>query len=163
MPGLWLREFAWPPVGDCQAPRVHAGGALWQAVDGHSGRAYVLADAAPGDEWVPLAILQSLRGASAGEEPAFHYVVEADVAPEHEQEFNAWYGREHLPGLAQVPGTIRASRYRRDWGSPAYLACYDLTSPAVLELPEWLAVRHTDWSSRVRPLFRNARRVMFRR
>lgn len=163
MASLWLREFAWPPGGGCEAPLAHAGGALWQSVDGRSGRAYVLADASPGEDWVALAILQSLRGAAAGEDPGFHYVVEADVAPEHEQEFNAWYEREHLPGLAQVPGTIRAARYRRSWGSPSYLACYDLTSPAVLERPEWLAVRHTDWSSRVRPLFRNARRVMFRR
>jgi hypothetical protein len=35
-------------------------------------------------------------------------------------------------------------------------------SPQVLERPEWLAVRHTEWSDRVRPHFRNTVRVMFR-
>ena len=32
----------------------------------------------------------------------------------------------------------------------------------VVGSPEWLAVRATDWSSRVRPAFRNTRRTMFR-
>ena len=66
--------------------------------------------------------------------------------PEHESEFNAWYEQEHLPGLASVPGAIRAARYRRASGSPRYLACYDLLSLATLERPERLAARHTAWS-----------------
>ncbi len=85
------------------------------------------------------------------------------MVPEDEDELNAWYDQEHLPGLAGVPGTIIAMRFRRASGSPKYLACYDLTTPATLERDEWLAVRHTAWSSRVRPLFRNTRRTMFRR
>jgi hypothetical protein len=163
MSGLWLKDFAGPGWADAAPPGAHAGSALWQAMDGLSRRAYRVAGVAPGEGWVALAVLQALRGVSAGAAPGFHYVVEADVAPEHEQEFNAWYEQEHLPGLAAVPGTVRAARYRRAQGSPVYLACYDLTSPAVLERPEWLAVRHTEWSARVRPLFRNARRTMFRR
>ena len=105
----------------------------------------------------------SLAGASAGEPAPYHYVVETDIAPEHEAELNAWYEREHLPGLAAVPGTVRATRWRRSAGSPLYLACYDIVSPDSLQRPEWLAVRHTKWGSRVRPTFRNRRRTMFRR
>ena len=163
MSGLWLKDFAWPDGDDAVPPAAHAGSALWQSMNGLSSRAYRVAGTAPGEGWVALAVLQALRGASAGAEPGFHYVVEVDVAPEHERELNAWYEQEHLPGLARVPGTVRAARYRRAAGSPVYLACYDLTSPAALERPEWLAVRYTDWSSRVRPLFMNVRRTMFRR
>jgi hypothetical protein len=59
---------------------------------------------------------------------------------------------------------VRACRWLRAGdASPRYLACYDLTAPDTLERTEWLAVRHTAWSSRVRPLFLNPRRTMFHR
>ena len=49
-----------------------------------------------------------------------------------EEEFNAWYREEHLPGLAAVPGTVGAYRFLRPVGrSPRYVACYDLLSPQV--------------------------------
>ena len=49
---------------------------------------------------------------------------------------------------------------RRLDGHPTYIACYDLVSADVLGCEAWLAVRGTEWSSRVRPLFRNTRRTM---
>ena len=35
-----------------------------------------------------------------------------NVAPEAEDDFNAWYDEEHLVALARVPGTLAARRYR---------------------------------------------------
>ena len=110
-----------------------------------------------------LELLCEIRGASASEPAPFHYVVETDVLETQESDFNAWYDREHLPGLAAVPGTVRALRYRNLDDGPRYLACYDLTRPETLGSPPWLAVRGTPWSERVRPAFRNTRRTMFRR
>ena len=114
-------------------------------------------------EWTRLACLQQVHGASAGEVASHHYVVETDVLPEFEDELNAWYAQEHLPGLAAVPGTIRAARYIDATGSPRYYACYDLAGVHPLASAEWLAVRATPWSARVRPAFRNTRRTMFSR
>ena len=108
-----------------------------------------------------LQILLEIRGASAGAPAAFHYVVETEVLPECEDDFNAWYDEEHLAGLAAVPGTIRAVRYLRLDGSPKYGAFYELVSREVLGSPAWLEVRATAWSSRVRPAFRNTTRVMY--
>ena len=108
-----------------------------------------------------LEALQDLRGAAAGSEPAWHYVVETDVAPEAEADFNNWYTQEHMPGLAAVPGTIRAMRLRSLEGSPRYHALYQLQSRETFGSAPWLAVRATDWSSRVRPNFRNTKRTMF--
>lgn len=105
--------------------------------------------------------LASLKGASAGLVAPYHYVVETDIPAAAEADFNAWYEHEHLPGLASVPGTVQACRFRRLTGSPRYIACYDLMSPAVMERDEWLAVRHTPWSSRVRPMFVNTRRTLY--
>jgi hypothetical protein len=106
--------------------------------------------------------LAEWQGASAEEEAPFHYVVATDVEPQNEAEFNRWYDTEHMPGLAAVSGTVHCARLRSLDGAPRYHACYDLTSPEVLDGDEWLAVRHTAWSSRVRPHFRNPRRLMFR-
>jgi hypothetical protein len=136
----------------------------WQAKVGSGFRAYVGSELAPSEEWQRLECVQSLAGASAGEPVSFHYVVEADVLPENDSQLNAWYQDEHLPGLASVPGTIRAARYRRTHpttGRPKYYACYDLVSLDVTKTAPWLAVRHTAWSDVVRPLFLNTVRTEF--
>ena len=104
-----------------------------------------------------------LAGASHGQDAPWHYVVETDVTPEQDDDLNAWYDQEHLPGLAGVPGTVRAERYLCGEGSPRYHACYDLHTQETFGSPPWLAVRATDWSSRVRPAFRNTQRTMFQR
>lgn len=146
----------WVPNGE-DLPQD--GGGWWKAVDGSGLRGYCETDVTD-IRWEPLELLTDLPGASAGARCDFLYVVETDIPPEAERDFNAWYETEHLPGLSQVPGTVRARRYRRLQGGPRYMACYDLVTPAAMESPAWLAVRHTAWSSRLRPLFRNARRTL---
>ncbi|MET0349015.1 MAG: hypothetical protein ABW067_04435 [Rhizobacter sp.] len=149
---LWLHEATWDDT--LASP---AGPPGWRSLDGTVLRQYRAA-ATPG--WTPLRPLKALKGASWGALATHHYVVETDIDEANVAEFNAWYDREHLPGLAAVPGTVRAARYQRA-GSPRFLACYDLVSPDTLERPEWLAVRGTEWSAWVRPMFRNTRRTMF--
>jgi hypothetical protein len=153
-----LLDFEWADRESLTSPPIAD---LWRSVDGLRGRAFRAEADVPG--WRPLVCLQSLQGASFGAIATWHYTVETDVAAERERDFNAWYEQEHLPGLARVVGTVRAQRFARQIGTPKYLACYDLTDPAALERPEWLAVRATAWSSRIRPLFVNPRRTMFRR
>ena len=102
-------------------------------------------------------------GTSSGQAAPFHYVVETNVSPEHEADLNAWYDIEHMPGLVACPGSVRARRFRNPDASPRYHSCYDLASAETLGSEPWLAVRHTAWSDRVRPHFRNTRRTLFRR
>jgi hypothetical protein len=130
---------------------------------GSLARRVAQASGAAGVEAARLARLQDLRGASHGERAAFHYVVETDVVPQAEGDLNDWYNDEHLPGLAAVPGTIRAQRFLNLEGAPRYHACYELVAQETLGSAPWLAVRHTAWSDRVRPNFRNTKRTMFRR
>ena len=155
---MWLLD-----VDATVATPLPPGAMAWRSLDGTLLRCYAHTEAAPTMAWTLLQPLQSIAGASNGVPFSHHYVVEADVAPAHEHDFNDWYEQEHLPGLAAVPGTVRAARYRRAHGAPRFLACYDLLSPQVLEHPQWLAVRHTAWSARIRPLFMNPRRTMFTR
>jgi hypothetical protein len=58
-------------------------------------------------------------------------------SPEVEAAFNAWYDAEHVPSLARVPGVLCARRYRLSDGNLKYVALYHLTSPGVVDSPEW--------------------------
>jgi hypothetical protein len=110
-----------------------------------------------------LAPNKVFAGASFGQDSPHHYVVRTDVQPGGEDELLRWYDEEHMPGLASVPGTAVARRLVSLDAAPRYYACYDLTSPDALTSAPWLAVRATPWSDRVRPTFRNTRRIMYRR
>ena len=109
-----------------------------------------------------LTRVADLSGASSGEHAPFHYIVETDAAEGWMDEIVRWYDTEHMPGLAAVPGSVRAQRYINHDGGPRSLACYDLVTPDTLGSPPWLAIRYTAWSDRVRPNFRNTKRTMFR-
>ena len=121
-----------------------------------------LASGLPTASAARLLALMEIEGASASATPSHHYVVETDVVAAAEADLNAWYDQEHLPGLAAVPGTVRAARYRNLDSGPRYHACYELASRDTLGSPAWLQVRASDWSSRVRPMFVDTRRMMFR-
>ena len=177
---MWFFRFGWSDdAGRAWAALPSA--RVFRSEDGGEGCAYVDDEpAAPvgdltrglgGRPWpehdsprVKLDCLQAIRGAAWGREAPWHYIVATDVLSAHEADFLAWYEREHLPGLAAVPGAAHASRYRVIEGSgPRYHACYDLADRAAFNSPAWLAVRATPWSARVRPAFFNTRRTMYRR
>ncbi len=109
-----------------------------------------------------MQITMDLQGAANGEDPQWHYVVETDVAEGAEDDFNQWYMKEHMPGLAAVPGTIRTMRLYNSDAAPCHHALYLLQTRETFGSEPWLAVRATDWSSRVRPNFRNTKRTMFK-
>jgi len=109
-----------------------------------------------------LELLRAFDGASAGAPAPCFYAVETDPADGSEEEMFRWYDVEHMPGLAAVPGCVRALRLINRDGGPRSHACYELADAEVTSTPAWLAVRATAWSSRVRPNFRNTRRTLFR-
>ena len=116
----------------------------------------------PQAQVVNLTLTTDVAGHSTGQAAAWFYVVETDIKPGAEADFDQWYETEHLPGLAAVPGTVRARRYVAQVGSPRFYACYDLVERETFGSPSWLAVRATPWSDRVRPNFVSTKRTMFR-
>lgn len=136
-------------------------GTWWKSTVGENWRAYVQGPLPTSSHCEEITLLTSLKGANHTESGGYHYIVETDISKESEEEFNAWYDTEHLPGLARVPGTISAKRFLRSSGPRRYIACYELVSPEVMESKEWLAIRHTAWSSRIRPMFMNTVRELF--
>ncbi|MGE0312110.1 MAG: hypothetical protein AB7P21_10905 [Lautropia sp.] len=185
-PGRWL--------GLWRAPGSAGGTGSWRSLDGSLVYRYGTPDDdTPRDAGAVLTLLEpvlEVAGASAARVARWHYVVETDVEPSAQADFDAWYTQEHMPGLAAVPGVVRARRFRAwtpaaggghaapapnagggmDGGadglgaaSPRWIATYDLAEREAFNSPPWLAVRATPWSSRVRPSFRNTRRTMFAR
>ena len=89
-----------------------------------------------------------------------------NVAPEAEDDFNAWYDQEHIAALGAVPGALAARRYRStqaDGGTHRYVAIYHLKSPDVARSAAWNAAVDTPWTARVRPHFRDRIRILTRR
>ena len=117
-----------------------------------------------GANGIRLSLLEPLYdvvGASTSEPARHHYVVEMDPEAGWMDEIGRWYDQEHMPGLAAVPGCVRAMRFLNRGHGPLSLACYDLVSPDTLGSPPWLAVRGTAWSDVTRPHFTNTQRTMF--
>ena len=48
-----------------------------------------------------------------------------DVAPKHEEEFNAWYKFEHLQQVVGLDGFLSGRRYVADYLYPKFLALYE--------------------------------------
>jgi hypothetical protein len=86
-----------------------------------------------------------------------------NIVPALEAEFNDWYDKEHIPALSAVPGVLSARRFRGRSGNRKYVALYHLTTPDVVESAEWKEARESDWTSRLKPHFRDHLRLVLRR
>ena len=109
-----------------------------------------------------LELKLDLKGHDWGQEAFVHYVVQTDVENGWMGEIEAWYDKEHMPGLAAVPGCRGAQRLINHDSGPRSYACYDLVSADVLTSSPWMAVRGTAWSSMARPHFINPQRWVMR-
>ena len=96
------------------------------------------------------------------------YVVHTDIPDHIVDEYNAWYDSEHLPRCAAIPGVLRARRYMSTGilggtsDGPKYLTAYEMTGPDVWESPAALQARKTPWTEKMRSLFSNTRRALYR-
>ena len=88
-----------------------------------------------------------------------------ELDPAGEQDFNAWYPRQHLPERLAVPGFLRGRRYEAVGAAPPYFTLYELADPGVLTSAAYLARLNdpTDWTRRVLPVIRRAVRNGTRR
>jgi hypothetical protein len=84
-------------------------------------------------------------------------VVQVEIDPVDEEEFNRWYEEEHIPEKLAEPGFISVRRFKASDGDCKYLVIYELeevgaaTKPAYMRKPptEWgksIMARWKDWS-----------------
>lgn len=94
------------------------------------------------------------------------YIVQMDVAPELEAEFNRIYDTQHVPEISKVPGVLGVKRYALDQpvpGVPKYAAIYRVASPDVPQGPAWVAASDSgDWKPRIRPHTFNKVHALYR-
>ena len=80
-----------------------------------------------------------------------------EVAPEHEEEFNEWYNREHIDERVFMPGFKRARRYLAADNSARvkYFATYETDAVRDLCAPEYMKLLgdQSPWSKKVMGLF----------
>jgi hypothetical protein len=122
---------------------------IWLALTGHTAQVS------------RLQAMMHLGAACPPEAASTHYVVETDPEAGWDSEIFKWYDKEHMPGLARVPGCLVARRYLNLDHHPRSFACYDLVNLEVLKTPAWLAVRASAWSDICRPHFTNTLRTQF--
>ena len=84
-----------------------------------------------------------------------------DIAPEVEEEFNAWYSSEHMPRLAATPGVLRARRFRAIRAASRYVAVYHLESPDAYHCQQWQSANETPWTRRMRSRFLHPQSFVF--
>jgi len=138
---MWLLD-----VDATVATPLPSGAMAWRSLDGTLLRCYAHTEAAPTTAWTLLQPLQSIAGASNGVPFSHHYVVEADVAPAHEHDFNDWSktaltigqnlnsrkyeqlqarGRGFIsPDLFQLANTISSNMLPLDYESLVHLESY---------------------------------------
>jgi len=96
------------------------------------------------------------------------YIVHTDIPDHIVDEYNAWYDKEHLPRCAGIPGVLRARRFASTGifggktDGPRYLTAYELAGPDVWESPAAQLARKTPWTEKMRSLFSNTRRALYR-
>jgi hypothetical protein len=81
--------------------------------------------------------------------------------PGDEDEFDDWIDTEHIPALAEVPGTLLAHRYEAIEGSPKFAAMYYLSEPDVCTSAEWRNASRTPWRERMSKRNINRRRGLY--
>ena len=94
------------------------------------------------------------------------YLVQMDVPPELEDDFNRIYDTQHIPNLLKVPGVRRCSRHKlvsaNVEGVARYAAIYEVDSPEVLSSEDWVAMSEAgDWATRIRPHTTNRSQIIF--
>jgi hypothetical protein len=96
----------------------------------------------------------SSDGSPAADDPApVILAVAMSVPAGAEDDLAAWYTREHIPMLLDVPGWRRIRRFRLaralDGSAPDFLFLHELAGPEVLEEPGYRAAISTPWRDRV--------------
>lgn len=119
--------------------------------------------AAPSGSWAWFGVQILGGGALAPMDAGGLLMNIMSVGAEHEEEFNEWYDREHMPRLSAVDGALSCRRFKAIRGEPAYAALYHLRDSAVCQSEAWIAAAASPWGARMRRLTFGNRRMVFRR
>jgi hypothetical protein len=98
-----------------------------------------------GQQIFPTAVEQPERSMA----PALQ-IGRMSVSDSVDQEWNAWYNGEYIPGYRKVPGVVYARRYRVVEGETRYATVYEFEHAKVSESTQWNQQRETSSPNSVR-------------
>lgn len=85
-------------------------------------------------------------------------IVEVQIDPADDEEFNRWYDEEHVPEKLRSPGFLSARRFRAHDDETKYLVIYELDSPEAATSPEYMSQQVSDWTRSVMSRWKSWRR-----
>jgi hypothetical protein len=88
------------------------------------------------------------------ERPRALLVVDIEVDPEREDEFNRWYDTEHVPEKRASPGFHSARRFRHSTDLHRYLAVYEVDDVETVTSPEYMTQEMSPWSVSIQAAWR---------
>lgn len=88
-------------------------------------------------------------------------VVEIDVEPEFDDEFNRWYDEEHIPERTDMPGFVSAQRFRHPDRANSYLAIYELESADAATSDWYMSREQTEWAKQIMPHWTSMTRTVW--
>ncbi len=85
----------------------------------------------------------------------------SDIDAEVEDDYTAWYEREHMFERLEVPGFRRARHYQTVSGSPKYFTYFEIDSPTVVASESYLAQANNSSprTQQILPHFRDVNRT----
>ena len=86
------------------------------------------------------------------------------IDAEAEDDYNAWYEREHMFERVEVPGIRRARHYQTVSGAPKFFTYFELDAPSVVSSGVYLEQSNNSspWTQRILPHFRDVNRTASR-
>ena len=76
-------------------------------------------------------------------------VVQVEIDPVDDEEFNRWYDEEHVPEKLATTGFISARRFRVSDGDPRYMVIYELENADAATSPEYMSQTPTEWGASI--------------
>ena len=86
------------------------------------------------------------------------------IDAEAEDDYNAWYEREHMFERVSVPGIRRARHYQTVSGAPRFFTYFEMDAPSVITSGVYLEQTNNSspWTQRILPHFRDVNRTASR-
>lgn len=88
-------------------------------------------------------------------------IVEVEIDPADDEEFNRWYDEEHVPEKLRAPGFRSARRFRAHDDDTRYLVIYELDSPEAATSPAYMNQELSSWARSVMSRWKRWRRSVW--
>jgi hypothetical protein len=88
-------------------------------------------------------------------------IVEVEIDPADDEEFNRWYDEEHVPEKLRSPGFRSARRFRAHDDDTRYLVIYELDSPEAATSPAYMSQELSAWTRSLMSRWKGWRRSVW--